>query len=113
MDAILQSAIQDDVAGVSNKSIIVAPQFFSTVLNSGQYTSDQLAWGDINAWQAGSVATHPAKTTLTSFDALDAIVAQLSDQSTFPSLTNITVVGHGGGGQLNMRYSMLAQVSPY
>lgn len=111
MDGILTSALQDNVAGVSNNSIIVAPQFFSTVLNSGQYTLDQLAWGDINAWQAGSVATHPSSTTLTSFDALDAIVAQLANQSTYPSLTNITVIGHGGGGQLNQRYSMLAQVS--
>jgi hypothetical protein len=112
MDDILTSAVQDNVTGADKNSIIIAPQFFSTTLNSGQYSSDMLAWGDVNTWQAGDVATHPANTKLNSFDALDAIVDLLTDQSTYPSLKNITVVGHGGGGQLNQRYSMTAQDSP-
>jgi pimeloyl-ACP methyl ester carboxylesterase len=110
MDTVLNSAIKDNTPGVDPNAIVIAPQFFSAELNSGQYTSDQLAWGDINTWQAGDVAVHPKGTKLNSFDALNALVASLADKSTYPALTNITVVGHGGGGQLIQRYSMTAEV---
>jgi hypothetical protein len=47
---------------------------------------------------------------LTSFDALDALVAEFADSSKYPAMKNITFVGHGGGGQLNQRYAMVAKV---
>lgn len=70
-----------------------------------------LGWGDVNAWQAGDIATHPIGTKLTSFDALDALVDAFANSTVYPAMKNITVVGHGGGGQLNQRYSMVAKVS--
>jgi pimeloyl-ACP methyl ester carboxylesterase len=84
---------------------VIAPQFLSAVYNSGQYTAQQLAWGDVNAWQAGSVATHPARTTLSSFDALDGLISGFTNRTQYPQLNNVTVVGHGGGGQLVQRYA--------
>jgi hypothetical protein len=82
-----------------------------SLTSTQQYSSSELAWGDINAWQAGDVATHPTGTTLSSFDALEALVNTFANSTTYPAMKNITVVGHGGGGQLNQRYAMVAQVS--
>ena len=74
MDDALNSAIKDKYAGASADDIVTAPQFFSTKYNSGQYSDEQLAFGDTNGWQAGDPATHPTGTKLTSIDALDAFV---------------------------------------
>lgn len=82
-----------------------------TFLFQQQYSSNELAWDDVNGWQAGDVATHPSGTKLTSFDALDALVALFANSTSYPAMKNITVVGHGGGGQLNQRYAMVANVS--
>lgn len=126
------------------KSIIVAPEFFSTKYNSGvsttsaagvqpefpfqspcllffanlviiflqQYSKNELAWGDTNAWQASDIATHPKGTKLTAFDALDALVDEFANSTRYPAMKNITFVGHGGGGQLNQRYAMAAKDGP-
>lgn len=112
MNNILQSAVSAGYPGASDKAIVTAPQFYSTILNSGQYGDSELAWPDVNAWQAGDPANHPSSTTQTSFDALDAFVAEFSDQSKYPSMRNLTFVGHGGGGQLISRYAMIAKDAP-
>lgn len=111
MDDILQSAVKDNVEGADKDSIVVAPQFFSEKYNLGQYDKDMLAWADVNAWQAGDIALHPTGTKLTSFDALDALVDEFQDEQKYPKLKNITVVGHGGGGQLAQRYAAVGHVS--
>lgn len=77
-----------------------------------QYSSDQLAWGDTNAWQTNDVATHPAGTNSTSFDALDVLVDEFANATRYPLMKNVTVVGHGGGGQMVQRYAMAAKDSP-
>ncbi|KAF7537545.1 hypothetical protein G7Z17_g12827 [Cylindrodendrum hubeiense] len=107
----VNEARKDGFPGADRNLTVVAPQFFSTRYNSNQYTEDQLAWGDLNAWQAGEPATHPVGTRITSIDALDAIVEEFSNQSRYPKIRNITVVGHGGGGQLAQRYATVAQES--
>lgn len=109
MNNILKSAVDANYPGADDEAIIVAPQFFSEKLNAGQYSKDVMAWEDVNAWQAGDPASHPKGTKLTSFDALDALVEEFMDEDKYPSMKNITVVGHGGGGQLNVRYAMVAK----
>lgn len=108
----LTSAIKDNYPGAHADDIVTAPQFFSTKYNSGQYTDEQLAFGDVNGWQAGDIATHPAGTKLTSIDALDAFVDEFADQTKYPSMKNLTIVGHGGGGQLIARYAQVAKDPP-
>lgn len=88
---------------------IVAPIFFSARYSPGQYVKNQLAWGNISPWQAGETATHPVGTEVTSIDALDAIIDEFSDQTIYPKISNITVIGHGGGGQLAQRYAAIAK----
>ncbi|EEU40019.1 uncharacterized protein NECHADRAFT_75887 [Fusarium vanettenii 77-13-4] len=109
MNKVVKRAKEANYPGSNRESIIIAPQLFSTVFNSGQYTSQQLAWGDLNAWQAGSVATHPSGTNFSSMDALDALLGDVSDRSKYPSMKNVTIVGHGGGGQLVQRYAAVGK----
>ncbi|KAH8678553.1 hypothetical protein BX600DRAFT_507485 [Xylariales sp. PMI_506] len=95
-----------------NNQIVVAPEFFSQRYNSGQYTKNQLAWDDINSWQAMERAIHPAGTRFTSMDVIDSLITGFSDKNEYPNLTNITVVGHGGGGQLVQRYAAFSAITP-
>ncbi|KAF5367182.1 hypothetical protein D9758_003898 [Tetrapyrgos nigripes] len=107
MSNVLQSAVDAGYPGADSKAFIIAPQFFSEVYNKGQYTSTTLAFADTNAWVAGDIATHPRGTSLTSFDALDSLLGMFSNKTEYPNLTNVTLVGHGGGGQMVARYAMV------
>lgn len=109
MNNVLQNALQNNVDGVDQNAIVVAPEFFSARYNSGQYDNETLAWDDVNGWQAGDVAVVPNGTKLTSFDALDALVDGFLDQSKYPAMNRVVVVGHGGGGQLAQRYATVAE----
>ncbi|KAK2590486.1 hypothetical protein QQS21_011835 [Conoideocrella luteorostrata] len=71
-----------------------------------------MAWGDLNAWEAGSSATHPHGINYTSIDVLDALVDEFSNRNKYLGVANITIVGHGGGGQLAQRYAMLGAEPP-
>ncbi|GAC94585.1 hypothetical protein PHSY_002158 [Pseudozyma hubeiensis SY62] len=106
LNNVLQSAISAKTPNAVSTSIITAPQFYSTKLNSGQYSSNQLAFADVNVWQAGEAANHPTGSNVTSFDALDALLAEFSDTRKYPKMQLITFVGHGGGAQLISRYAM-------
>jgi len=109
MNDAYHSALNDNYPGVKKHSVIVAPQFFSERLNKGQYDNNTLAWNDVNAWQSGMVATHPSGTDVSSLDAMDAIVEHFADQSKYPNMKNLTLVGHGGGGQLMNRYATIGK----
>ncbi|KAJ5280344.1 hypothetical protein N7478_005716 [Penicillium angulare] len=108
----IKYAKEDNFPGTDRKMGVLAPQFFSTKYNSGQYNKNQLGWEDLNAWEPGAQANHPKNTTLTTFDVIDGLVRLHSNKDKYPSLKNVTVVGHGGGGQLAQRYSVLASNPP-
>lgn len=108
----LDDAVEADHPHASANSIVVAPQFYSTKYNSGQYNSTTMAWADVNAWQAGEEANHPEDAGKTSFDALDQFVTEFSDTDKYPSMARINFVGHGGGGQLINRYAQIAANAP-
>lgn len=105
MNNVLNSARKANYKGAMKESIVVAPQMYSEKLNKGQYDDMTLAWDDVNAWESGAIATHPYGTNMTSMDALDAIVDHFSNTTAFPSMKNITMIGHGGGAQLINRYA--------
>ena len=112
MDDALNKAVKANFKGADPNSIVIAPQFFSEKYNSGQYSKNELAWADVNAWQAGEIATHPAGTMTSAFDVLDAFVKEFSNTASYPKMRNITLVGHGGGAQLMQRYAVVAKDPP-
>lgn len=109
MDKVLKSAVKDNYASADSNAVVVAPQFYSERLNKGQYKKHELAWDDINAWQAGEAAIHPRRAKETSFDALDAFFDHFSNRTQYPALEELVFVGHGGGGQLINRYGIVAK----
>ncbi|PWN49982.1 hypothetical protein IE53DRAFT_387764 [Violaceomyces palustris] len=112
MNKVLQSAVKDGYPNADENAVVTAPQFFSTIYNSGQYNSSQLAWADVNAWQAGETATHPKRTSVTAFDALDALIDHFANKTKYPALERLNFVGHGGGGQLLNRYAIVGKDAP-
>lgn len=112
LDNAIEKARDDNFTGTDRKMAVLAPQFFSKKYNSGQYKKNQLAWDDLNAWEPGAQAIHPKGTNLTSLDVIDGLVKLHSNKEKYPKLTNVTVVGHGGGGQLAQRYSALGNDPP-
>jgi len=53
---------------------------------------------------AGSPAAQPAP--VSSYAALDSLLAQLSDRARFPNLREIVFAGHSGGAQVIQRYAL-------
>ena len=65
--------------------------------------AETLRWGHFG-WEAGDDAHGPAP--ISSFAALDAILARLADRASFPALKTVVIAGHSGGGQLVQRYAV-------
>ena len=88
-------------------ALLVVPQFLSQVDWAGHaLPADVLHW-TLEGWQGGDDALGPQP--LSSFDALDAILARLGDRARFPNLARIVVAGHSGGGQVAQRYAVLSR----
>ncbi len=96
--------------------LVIAPLFLASPSGNREMlhgdncnSSSFLYWNDIidknGSWRYGADATGPA--TISSFDALDAIVTRLKSASKFPNLRRIVVAGHSSGGQFVQRWSLL------
>ena len=101
-------------------TVIVAPLFFSTVNDEQAYSPNELGWADSNAWSSGDGSTHPLATSLlgpavspvSAFTVLDSLVEHFANAAQYPNMKYITVVGHGGGGQLATRHAALGNDNP-
>ncbi len=88
-------------------SLLVAPQFLAGVDMAGHDLPPATLHWDLTSWMGGDPAEGPAP--LSSFDALDALLAKLGDRSLFPNLRTVVVAGHSGGGQVVQRYAVLGR----
>ncbi|MDR6288735.1 pimeloyl-ACP methyl ester carboxylesterase [Inquilinus ginsengisoli] len=95
-------------AGEAGQSaILVVPQFLADIDAAAFHLpAGTLRWGT-TGWEGGADAKGPA--AISSFDALDAILARLADRKLFPNLKTVVVAGHSGGGQVVQRYAILAK----
>jgi pimeloyl-ACP methyl ester carboxylesterase len=90
-----------------SRTLLIAPQFLAEVDTRGRAMSPTvLRWG-LDAWQSGEDAAAPAP--VSSFEALDSLLARLSDPALFPALRSIVLVGHSAGGQVVQRYAILGR----
>jgi len=92
--------------------LVVAPVFLDTPSppsSSRSPSSSFLYWNDSHdkdgSWRYGADASG---TTISSFDAMDALLATLRVSSLLPGLRRIVVAGHSSGGQFVQRWSLLA-----
>lgn len=92
-------------AGDDGKSaLMIVPQFLAEIdVDAHKLPADTLRWS-LEGWEGGDPALAPGP--VSSFEALDAILAKLADRRIFPNLKQVVVAGHSGGGQVAQRYAI-------
>jgi hypothetical protein len=88
-------------------TLLIVPQFLATAdIAAHGLSADTLRW-EWTAWMAGDDALGPAP--LSSFDVLDAFIAQFARRSRCPALREVVIAGHSGGAQVAHRYAIVGQ----
>jgi pimeloyl-ACP methyl ester carboxylesterase len=97
------------LAGRASSTIVIAPQFQTT---DDVPVADEPFWTS-SGWRAGDLSSSAGPLPrVSSYAALDTILARLSDRVRFARLSRIVVVGHSAGGQLLHRYAATSRVAP-
>lgn len=93
----------------SQNVMVVAPRFVSVsdgsiILEEG---GTALRWSDEDngPWRYGARSVYPAKSTISSFAAMDSLVQTLLDRTP----AKVVVAGHSSGGQFVQRWSLLTE----
>jgi pimeloyl-ACP methyl ester carboxylesterase len=91
-------------AGLSTETtLVVAPQFLARPdIAPHDLPPDVLVWGR-DSWSDGKPALQPAP--ISSYTAIDALIARLEDRRLFPALRSIVLAGHSAGAQTVQRYA--------
>ncbi|KIH81523.1 putative exported protein [Pseudomonas batumici] len=93
------------LAGQATTSLVIAPQFLNESDVRRHHLPDHLLRWRGNDWMAGADSTGPS--ALSSYTALDEILARLDDRKAFPALREVVVAGHSGGAQVVQRYALV------
>lgn len=97
-------------AGQSTNTLVIVPQFLNeTDVARHPVTDTVLRWQG-NDWMAGGLSTAPF--AMSSYAALDEIIARLGDRRQFPDVKQIVLAGHSGGAQVVQRYALLGHDQP-
>jgi pimeloyl-ACP methyl ester carboxylesterase len=88
-------------------TLLIVPQFLAErdVVAHGLPPAT-LRWS-LEGWEGGATALAPAP--ISSFEAVDALLALLADKTRFPKLAHVVLAGHSGGGQVVQRYAVVGQ----
>lgn len=94
-------------SGSLDDTLVIAPQFLAEVdVSAHALASDTLAWGT-GDWMEGAPAHRPAP--ISTYTAIDAMLARLADRGIFPALRNVVLAGHSAGGQTLQRYAVVGR----
>ncbi len=88
-------------------TIVIAPQFLTEEDAAAFHLDTAVLRWHRERWEAGDNTTGPM--AISSFDAIDAILAQLADRSLFPDLAQVVLAGHSGGAQVLQRYAVVGR----
>ncbi|WP_175976418.1 alpha/beta hydrolase [Burkholderia sp. BCC1047] len=85
-------------------TMVVAPQFLTRAdVRAFSLPASTLAWTQ-EGWKGGEPARQPGP--ISSFSALDALLAHFADRGLYPSLSTVVLIGHSAGAQLLQRYAV-------
>ncbi|GGF48351.1 hypothetical protein GCM10011611_63480 [Aliidongia dinghuensis] len=85
-------------------TLLIVPQFLADLdIAPHDLPAETLRWGR-SSWTGGEPAHRPAP--VSSFEAIDAILARLADPDLFPALQTVVVAGHSAGAQVAQRYAV-------
>ncbi|MCA7999707.1 alpha/beta fold hydrolase [Burkholderia metallica] len=105
-DAYYASGLEvvEKAGAAGNGTMVVAPQFLTRAdTRAFSLPAQTLAWTQ-EGWKGGDAARQPAP--ISSFTALDALLAHFADRSLYPALSSVVVIGHSAGAQLLQRYAV-------
>jgi pimeloyl-ACP methyl ester carboxylesterase len=94
-----------ELAGQSATTLVIAPQYLNETDVALHPVADTVLRWQGNDWMVGGESTAPFR--LSSYEALDEIVARLGDRQQFPDVKQIVIAGHSGGAQVVQRYALL------
>lgn len=97
-------------AGQSSNTLVIAPQFLNETDVTRHPVADSVLRWQGNDWMAGGLSTAPF--ALSSYAALDQIIARLGDRRQFPDVKDVVIAGHSGGAQVVQRYALLNHEQP-
>lgn len=91
-----------EVGGLG-ETLVIAPRF--QTLDDWPATGEP-AWTS-GGWKRGdpTVVDSPEGVRISSYAALDGVLAVLADRTRFPNLTKIVITGHSAGGQYTHRFA--------
>ena len=94
---------------VARTTLLAVPQFLiDRDVTAHHVPGGVLQWGSKReSWMAGEAAPGPA--AISSFEAIDALLARLADRVIFPKLAEMIIAGHSAGGQLVQRYAVVGR----
>jgi hypothetical protein len=94
-------------AGKLAESIIVAPHFLTRDDVQHHHLGGEIPFWTNDDWKQGSPSLlgSAGSATLSSFSALDVLLALLTDLDRFPNLQRVVFAGHSAGGQFVNRYA--------
>jgi pimeloyl-ACP methyl ester carboxylesterase len=87
-------------------TLLITPQFLEQVdVDAHGLPGNVLRWAP-EAWMGGANALSAPVST---FDAIDAVLAVLADRRLFPNLKAVVLAGHSAGAQLVQRYAVVGR----
>jgi len=86
---------------------MIAPQFLAVEDIAAHHLPARTLGFHWNHWAGGEAALAPAP--ISSFAAIDAVLARLADRSRFPKLETVVIAGFSAGGQVVQRYAVVGQ----
>jgi hypothetical protein len=96
------TGIQATAGARAETTAVVAPHFITT---DEAPRPDEPFWSS-GGWKRGHLSrTEGPSPRVSSYAAIDTIVARLSDPARFPDMQEIVVAGHSAGGQVTHRYA--------
>lgn len=99
-----------ELAGQSANTLVIAPQFLNETDVALHPVADTVLRWQGNDWMGGGLSSAPF--ALSSYAALDQIIARLGDRRQFPDVKDVVIAGHSGGAQVVQRYALLNQDQP-
>jgi pimeloyl-ACP methyl ester carboxylesterase len=110
-DTYRQSAVHAaEQAGQTASTLVIAPQFLNETDVAAHPVADSVLRWQGNDWMAGGESSAPF--SMSSYAALDEIIARIGDRKQFPDVKQIVIAGHSGGAQVVQRYALLGHDQP-
>ena len=101
----------------NNNTLIIAPQFLleSDITRFADHLPDNgknFARWPLGGWNSGGDSLQLGRNQgISSFTVMDLLLMYLADKTAFPALTQVTIAGHGEGGDFVQRYAAAGQAT--